>query len=71
MKQLQPNQALPSDFVEIAFRYEYRNGPNKTAGKQADGMSSLQIAWLMVGLSFYNLLFSTSLVGEQLIWLLA
>jgi hypothetical protein len=30
-------EALPSDFVEIAFRYEYRNGPNKTAGKQADG----------------------------------
>jgi hypothetical protein len=34
-----PNQALPSDYVEIAFRYEYRNGPNKTVGKQADGMS--------------------------------
>ena len=36
---MRPNQALP---------------PNKTAGKQADGMSSLQIAWLVVGLGFYH-----------------
>ena len=36
---LRANPVLPSDFVEILFRYEYRNRPNKTAGKQADGMS--------------------------------
>jgi hypothetical protein len=37
--------------------------------QHAEGLSSLQIAWLVVGLSFYYYLFSTSLVGESWFWL--
>jgi hypothetical protein len=33
--------------------------PNKTAGKQADGMSSLQYSWLMVGFCSYYSVYST------------
>jgi hypothetical protein len=52
---VRPNQALPEG-IPLG---------------QADGMSWVRNSWLVVGLSFYYYLFSTSLVGEYLIWLSA